>query len=579
VIDILPLRAIFIGAAASVAACLIDPAAPLAATAFSGVAAGDMSANDAILWTRTVESATSQPVASALTAQLADKPEFRNVLFTYKGMTDSARAGTVKIVASGLKSHTRYFYRFVSDDGAVSPTGQFTTAPRDDEKVAVRFAFSGDAHGAWRPFPLVRGFGDLKLDYFVFLGDTMYESASQGSPPAVDPFVDPLQALADYRRKYLENIQPVKPGGFPGLQAMFAAQGNYTLLDNHELGNAQFQSGGAPPGNPPGAGVDAANPANDVNASCDFINRTPGFSALLQAYLNFQPVRERPVSAPGDCRSDGSWQLYSAQRWGANSIFINVDDRSYRDLQVTGPRADNPARTMLGATQLAWLQRTLLDAQKQGVTWKIVAISSPIDQVGPFGPLFPWDGPKTWIGSYRAERTRLLKFIADNNINHVVFLTTDDHLNRVLELNYLADPTDPKSRRPVPGAFTVVAGPIGAVAPDKFTEHGFAAIKSVADKLAADERAAGIEPIGLRPNFPGLKQVYREGDPEADAIRQPVDFYSPDTFNYATLEISADGKSLAVDTWGINSYPPNSFPEPAEIAAPRRILGFRIDAD
>jgi phosphodiesterase/alkaline phosphatase D-like protein len=76
---------------------------------------GDMSANDAILWTRTVESATSQPVASALTAQLADKPEFRNVLFTYKGMTDSARAGTVKIVASGLKSHTRYFYRFVSD--------------------------------------------------------------------------------------------------------------------------------------------------------------------------------------------------------------------------------------------------------------------------------------------------------------------------------------------------------------------------------------------------------------------------------------------------------------------------------
>jgi alkaline phosphatase D len=290
-------------------------------------------------------------------------------------------------------------------------------------------------------------------------------------------------------------------------------------------------------------------------------------------------VRERPVSAPGDCRSDGSWQLYSAQRWGANSIFINVDDRSYRDLQVTGPRADNPARTMLGATQLAWLQRTLLDAQKQGVTWKIVAISSPIDQVGPFGPLFPWDGPKTWIGSYRAERTRLLKFIADNNINHVVFLTTDDHLNRVLELNYLADPTDPKSRRPVPGAFTVVAGPIGAVAPDKFTEHGFAAIKSVADKLAADERAAGIEPIGLRPNFPGLKQVYREGDPEADAIRQPVDFYSPDTFNYATLEISADGKSLAVDTWGINSYPPNSFPEPAEIAAPRRILGFRIDAD
>ena len=122
-------------------------------------------------------------------------------------------------------------------------------------------------------------------------------------------------------------------------------------------------------------------------------------------------------------------------------------------------------------------------------------------------------------------------------------------------------------------------GPIGAVAPDRFTEHDYASVKSVADKLDADERAIGIEPIGLRPNFPGLKQVYREGDPDADAKRQPMDFYSADTFNYVTLEISADGKSLAVDTWGINSYPPNSFPEPNRVAAPRRILGFRIETD
>ena len=100
----------------------------------------------------------------------------------------------------------------VADDGALSPTGRFTTAPRDDERVAVRFAFSGDAHGAWR-----------------------------------------------------------RAGGFPALRDMFAAQGNYTLLDNHELGFKQFTS---------------------------------------------------------------TWQLYFAQRWGANSIFIIVDDRSYRDIEL-----------------------------------------------------------------------------------------------------------------------------------------------------------------------------------------------------------------------------------------------------
>jgi hypothetical protein len=36
---------------------------------------------------------------------------------------------------------------------------------------------------------------------------------------------------------------------------------------------------------------------------------------------------------------------------------------------------------MLGATELAWLEQTLLTAQ-QHRTWKIVAICSPIDQLG-----------------------------------------------------------------------------------------------------------------------------------------------------------------------------------------------------
>jgi len=560
---------------------------PSAAMAFSGVAAGDMGATDAMLWTRAFDPATGQPLRAALTVQLATERRFGKILFAYKGVTDPERAGTIKIEATGLRSHTRYFYRFVSDDGFVSPAGQFTTAPRDDEEVDVRFAFSGDAHRAYRPFPLVHGFSKLNLDYFVFLGDTIYEQASEGSPVAANPFSNPTQALADFRRKYLENVSPVKPSGFPGLREMFAAQGNYTLLDNHELGNAQFVSGGAPPGDPPGKGTDAADPANDANNSCSFINRTPGFVAVLQAYLDFQPVRERHVAAPGDCRSDGTWQLYFAQRWGAHSIFINVDDRSYRDIQLkkpgggddTGARADNPGRTMLGATQLAWLERTLLQAQKDRVTWKIIAISSPIDEVGPFGPVFAWDGPKSWIGGYRGERNRLLKFIVDNHIEHVVFLTTDDHLNRVHDLEYPGASGGAKTRMQVPGAFTIVAGPIGAVAPDRMTAHDFGSVKLVADKLATDERAVGIRPIGLPANFPGLRDVYREWHLDADAMREPVDFYSADTFNYVMLEISADGKTLGVDTWGINSYVPNSFPEPQTIGVPRRILGFRIAAD
>src|SRR5438477_3158885 len=75
---------------------------------------------------------------------------------------------------------------------------------------------------------------------------------------------------------------------------------------------------------------------------------------------------------------------------GPTAFTFQTDDRSYRDIRLKtsgaaddlGPRTDNPNRTMLGTTQLQWLEDTLLQAQKDGTPWKFVAISSPIDQVG-----------------------------------------------------------------------------------------------------------------------------------------------------------------------------------------------------
>src|SRR5262249_38953581 len=45
----------------------------------------------------------------------------------------------------------------------------------------------------------------------------------------------------------------------------------------------------------------------------------------------------------------------------------------------------NTNRTMLGATQLAWVEQTLLAAQQAGTTWKFINVSDPIDQIGPVG--------------------------------------------------------------------------------------------------------------------------------------------------------------------------------------------------
>jgi phosphodiesterase/alkaline phosphatase D-like protein len=592
-------------------ATLIPPAR--SEVVFAGVAAGDASSADAVLWTR----ADNGGSTTSLTAQVATDQGFANIVATLSGTTVSDSDFTLKLPASGLAANTRYYYRFVAPDGVVSPVGQFVTAPAPNQRAAVKFGFSGDADGRFRPYPSITTLAAQKLVFFVFLGDAMYETASTGSPAVpliTGETTDPTQlkeGLKAYNRKYFENMVGVDPAtgqpsasGQQSLQPMLAATGSYTLLDNHELGNRSLQSGGAPPSAPP----ETTDPAFDVNATGSYDNKTPAFRTVEKAFLDFHPTRSSisgdpvkgyalsgpRVSAPADLRSDGTPQLYMAQQWGANCIYIQTDDRSYRDIRLAKPgnrgpiddvgrRADNPSRTMLGITQLQWLKNTLSQAQRDGIAWKFVAISSPIDQVGkssatgrqPNGQPDRTQSPdgKSWWGSYRAERNELLKFIADNHIDHVVFLTTDDHMARVTQLQYLTDPANPDSKALVPGAFQLLAGPIGGGGPDGFTDHSFATIQTAAEERNASQIALGEPGLGLPANFPGLRNVFRQGDQNAAASPSPVDFSSPDTFNYMVVEVAEDG-TLSVTTWGIPSYRQNIFPQDAIEATP--ILSFQI---
>ena len=543
---------------------------------YTGVAAGDVTETSVILWTRTTNVKDLQGIVQPLIIEVTTDRSFKKIGRTFKASTDPARDYTLKLDAKGLDSGTNYYYRFRTPRGEVSQIGRFTTAPKPNAAVPVQFGFSGDADGKWRPYPLAQAFKQLKLDFFIFIGDTIYETKSAVSPAAADPVVNPQLALSDYHRKYRENIEPLKPDGLQSLQPLFAAQSNYTLLDNHELGNHQYAEGGASTG-VEGKGVSGVDPRNDVNTGNTFINQTPGFQALMKAYSDYQPIRERKILAPTDPRTNGTQQLYFAQQWGVNTTLINLDDRSYRDIRLktatgkddTGVRADNPQRTMLGKTQLAWFEQTLRQAQADGVRWKFVALSSPIDETGD-------DGGKSWAGGYRAERNRILKFVADEGIQNVVFLSTDDHQYRVNELSYLPDATNPSQRQLVPHCFTIVAGPIGAGGPEKMNNHDLKTITFLANSLAQFHHSKGLDPVGLDPHFPGLQQVFRAGDPDADLHREPVDFYSPDTFNYATLGISDDGKLLTVDLYGINAYAPDLFPSLEQVEKVRRIQGFQV---
>jgi phosphodiesterase/alkaline phosphatase D-like protein len=563
---------------------------------------------------------TNNPTAANLIALISSTdPTVTAPEFSFPVSTVAARDYTARVLATNLSAGTRYFYRFVNalNPANGSPVGVFKTAPDISTPTEVTFGFSGDADGLMRPYALARELPSLGLDFFMWCGDTIYETASLGSPSVTLSGTIPApstngaaaaQLFNDYSKKYREQFFAVNPGGQACLAPLFAAQGNYTLYDNHELGNRQYINGGAAPGGPvgdmpSGAGVDARFATNDVNVTGTFMNKTPGFQILRQVFLNYQPILERPaLSTPADANTDNTIPLFLARQWGQHVLFVNTDDRTYRDIRMktaanadeTGPRADNTSRTMFGKTQLEWLKQTLLSAQTNGVTWKFVTTSDPIDQLGPIGGALSGvtnggnvgyapvnsDGGKSFMGGYRAERNDLLKFIADNGILNVVFLATDDHQNRVNELLYSTNgQTAAQSTYVrVPHCFSVVDGPLGATGPDLITNHAFASLKGIADSLANAQISAGLDPVGLDPKYPGLFNVTRESDPGADLLRQPIDFYSPDTFNLTIFNVSQDGRILTVQSLGINSTAQNARLEYDPVSNPvRTILSFQMD--
>src|SRR5262249_2328418 len=134
--------------------------------AFLGVAAGDASESEAVLWTRAVD--TNAPAATALTVQLAaNDPTLTQGSITLAVNTDPANDYTAKIVASNLLPGTRYYYRFANatNPANTSILGTFKTAPNPDAAAAVHFAFSGDGDGLIRPYTLASIFPAQNFDF------------------------------------------------------------------------------------------------------------------------------------------------------------------------------------------------------------------------------------------------------------------------------------------------------------------------------------------------------------------------------------------------------------------------------
>lgn len=570
---------------------------------FQGISAGDMTANSAILWTQVNNGGTATP----LTLQVSQDSSFATGVSSFGASTVAENSFTSKTAVSGLSSNSQYYYRYTSG-GVTSGTGSFYTTPTPNTLVPFKIGFTGDYDAQYRPYSALANFGSslnpgsVGLKAFINLGDLMYEKSALGSPavPSLAPkssasAVD--SAASSYYRKYLEGNSGVaadgsmSSSGTQGMSSMLASTGVYSLIDNHELNGAMISGGAAQTSSKENLDLSQA-----VNNTGSYINQTDAFKMMSKTFFdthatgvqingsavggynftNLSTPASPTVNSPSDTRSNGTAQNFFTRSWGQAATYIQLDDRSYRDarmgtdeISLSAQVANDPGRTMLGTTQLNWLQSQLLAAKNNSV-WTVVSVSTPIDQWDP-------NDNKSWLAGYNYERNNLMKFIADNKIEHVVFLTTDDHMNRVTQLKYQPDPINhPSDWLPVPGAFQVLSAPAGAVGPyqnaSAYGGFGISASQTVLDNQSIKQPDLNAMAVGLA-GTKGLANVYRIGDPSATINPTPIDFFTATQFGYSTLEWDRFA-NIKVKYWGIDAYAPNSYP--STTPTPYLIMSFGV---
>ena len=526
----------------------------------NGVASGDVTADSAVLWTRSL--ATGDVVF-----EVATDPIFSQVIATEtQTVTDSLVP--VKVHLDGLSSATQYFYR-VTDAAGVIADGQFRTPAPVGTYSGLRFGVSGDWQGELSPFPAIANVPERDLDFFVQMGDTV-EADSES--PAL-PGVTQAQTLEEFRIKHAEiYTERFDVNNWADLRASTAV---YATWDDHDVTN-DFAGGATP----------AESPQQDQifgDAETGFVNDTPAFDAALEAFQGYKPLRDEFYGDTGDERTANEQQLYRFNTFGSDAATYVLDVRSFRDAplgflpETASPEevdaffeaAFEPDRTILGDVQLEQFKQDLLAAEEAGTTWKFVMSTVPMQNFG-----IPVAGER-WEG-YAAERAEILSFIESNDISNVVFITGDFHGHVVNNVTYQETFGGPQIATDV---VDVMIGPVGIqltvpFLPEPFNEtfaapFGPATIgftpqsllaaqgKSQAEYLALTDDDArnqyvrevldarltplGFDPVGLEGS--GIEAELLQGE-----------YIAAHNYGWSEFEIDPLTQALTVTTYGVEPY-------------------------
>lgn len=416
-----------------------------------GVASGDVSHNSATIWARVDKQST-------MNLMYDDNPAFLHP-FSKTKWVDSTTYFAGKIRIEGLKADTKYFYKVwfsqIGNNKANSSAieGTFRTAPNlTSSSNSTSFILGADIGGQKFCRDINNGYlifekmKSLSPDFYIQNGDMIYATndcpkerpdGSQNLPGSFSGIAEPKvdwNNLTQVQDIYLQHW--VYNRADRHLQSFLGNTSMYMQWDDHEV-------------------------INDFGSQWSYLNsqnrNRTGYQNLVQAgteaFFNFSPI-ERNQQEPN--------RIYRLFHWGKDLDVIILDARSYRSRNDL-PDNEESNKTMLGSAQLSWLKESLVNSN---ATWKIVSSDVPMSiptgaNASKFGRDGWADGTDRDFSSrtgFERELSNLMRFIDDNNIKNVVFVTADAHFPIMLKYN--ADVN--RDGDPV-NIYEIVCGPLSAI--------------------------------------------------------------------------------------------------------------------
>lgn len=365
-----------------------------------GVAVGDVTANSAIIWSRTDRETTMHVRLQGPGAQShrASSPVLATDDYTGKQLFEGLRPNTLY--------HYKVWFADNTSTGRNSAIGTFKTAPASDDTSPVTFAWGGDVAGqnvcrdAQLGFPIFDTIKAMRPDFFIGLGDMIYadgicnETGRYGNAQVKGEFIQSA-TLKDYWAHWKYNRED------RAYRELLSSTPYFPIWDDHEV-------------------VNDFGPLHDTRSTAPYAEGDHLLPKGLKAFLNYNPVEENHLTPS---------RLYRNIRWGQHLEMIVLDNRQYRDANFSEDK-EGQGKTMLGREQLHWLKARLKESD---ATWKIIITTVPLSI--PTG--FPTDnGRDGWANfdqntGFEQELLDLMQHLQDENIRNTVFITTDVHFAEV----------------------------------------------------------------------------------------------------------------------------------------------------